>query len=164
MKNCGLLVCLCLLIMAGTGKAFGQAPHTPNLQDFVGWWIGQGRLGFRDGQSETIKCRATYRRAKASNGLRQTIRCATRSGTVEIVSTIRVSGRARKGTWKERKYELSGELEGNAVPGGFRVKVLGGELNANMTVVLRGGKQVVEVQFLDGQLLGLTVLLTRGSA
>lgn len=142
-------------------NADGRLP--PKLEPFVGWWIGEGRLGFRDGKTENVKCRAVYRRAKEFAGLNQTIRCATNSGTVEIVSKIELDGDDLVGRWDERKYGLSGVLKGNAVPGGFRVEVSGSDLHANMTVLARNDRQVVEVQFNETSLIGLSVILTRGT-
>lgn len=144
-------------------QAHSEDRLPPKLEPFIGWWIGEGRLGFRGGKTENIRCRAVYRRAKEFAGLKQTIRCATNSGTVEIASKIELDGNNLVGQWDERKYGLSGALKGNAVPGGFRVEVLGSDLRANMTVLTRDNRQVVEVQFNKTSLIGLSVILTRGT-
>jgi len=163
MKVTGLFACLCLLASA-IPPAFGQSPDAPNLKPFVGWWIGQGRLGFRGGKSETIKCRATYRQASSPSEMEQTIRCATTSGTVEIRCELKLLAGALTGSWHERKYDLRGELRGKAVPGGFKVNVSGENIKADMTVVMRGDRQLVEVQFHQGSLLGLNVIMQRGAS
>lgn len=158
----GLALISIWLVFAAALPAAAQDADTPNLQSFVGWWIGKGRLGFRGGKTENIKCRATYRQAGSANELDQTIRCATASGTVEIRCSIKLIGQKLVGDWHERKYELRGKLEGKAVRGGFKVNVIGSDLKAGMTVVMRGNRQLVEVQFHTGSLLGLNVIMTRG--
>lgn len=153
---------LILTLVIAFPSSARQASEVPRLEPFIGWWSGQGRLGFRGGKIEVIRCRATYRPLEEANGLRQRIRCATTSGTVEIAARVRLIGRKLVGQWRERKYEFEGELDGKAIPNGFRVNVSGARINANMTVIVKQDRQVVEVQFLRGTLIGLTVLLRRG--
>ena len=48
-------------------------------------------------------------------------------------------------------------------PKGFRVVIKGSSLTANMTIVLIGDtKQVVEIQFIDSALIGLSLVLQKG--
>ena len=164
MRLIGFALCVCLSIAVAPVAAVSQAGDVVQLKQFHGWWIGRGRLGYKSGQIEKVKCRATYRRAKAADSMKQSFRCATASGAVDISSQIRLVGEKLVGSWKERKYEVEGQLEGKAVPGGFRVKVSGPDVNANMTVILRGNRQAFELQFFSGSLLGLSVVMQRGSS
>lgn len=161
----GLLAALLASTLFGfTASPATAAPESAAgpFRDILGWWIGNGRLGFKDGKRETVKCRATYRWDESNLQLLQAIRCASPSGKVEIVGNVRETGGELRGTWAEKTYELSGELSGNVFPGGFRVKVAGDQVNASMTVFLKDGRQFVEIQFHEGTLLGLTLVLTRG--
>jgi hypothetical protein len=132
------------------------------FQEILGWWIGTGRLGFKDGKMEPVKCRATYRWDDAGGQLRQAVRCASPSGKVEISGDIQESGGKLEGGWSEKTYELSGRLTGEVTPSGFRVRVSGDHVDAGMTVLLKGGRQIVEIQFHEGVLIGLSLILTRG--
>ena len=49
-----------------------------------GRWVGEGRLGFKDGKIEAVKCRATYFLADNADELKQNIRCATTAGKIEV--------------------------------------------------------------------------------
>ena len=42
-------------------------------------------------------------------------------------------------------------------PRGFRVAVKGEGLNANMDIVVLGAKQIIEIQFINSSLIGLTL-------
>ena len=130
----------------------------------AGRWLGEGRFGIRDGGTEEVKCRVTYiLTGSDGNGLKQTIRCAAPSGTIEVQSLVTHSAGKLSGTWKELSRDMSGELAGEVTPKGFRVVIKGSSLNANMTIVLVGdAKQVVEIQFLDSALIGLTLVLQKG--
>ncbi|MFA9474215.1 MAG: hypothetical protein ACERJ2_06570 [Filomicrobium sp.] len=47
------------------GNSIAAAPSTGaeqgvvSFQNLLGWWSGTGRLGFKDGKREAVKCRAT---------------------------------------------------------------------------------------------------------
>jgi hypothetical protein len=127
-----------------------------------GRWVGDGRLGTRDGKSERVKCRVTYILAEQGSQVRQTIRCASESGSVEVQSTVSHASGALTGSWKELSRNWSGDLTGNITPNGFKVSVKGSELNANMNIVVKDTRQIIEIQFIDSALIGLTLVLTKG--
>ncbi len=66
------------------------------------------------------------------------------------------------GSWNELIYNLGGELAGKVTPHGFRISVRGSGLTANMDVIVKETKQIVEIQFFDSTLLGLTLILQKG--
>jgi len=66
------------------------------------------------------------------------------------------------GTWKELLRDMSGEVSGAVTPRGFRVAVKGETLNANMDIIVLQAKQVIEIQFIDSALIGLTLILEKG--
>lgn len=131
------------------------------FRPLLGWWTGRGRLGFKNGKTEDVKCRATYRLTETGDGIRQALRCATASGAIEVKSTVLRQGDQLTGTWSETKYNFNGEVTGKIIPRGFRVFVSGSGLKANMTVVVREQRHLVEIQFVDSTLIGLTMLFSR---
>ena len=66
------------------------------------------------------------------------------------------------GTWKELVRNMSGDLTGAVTPRGFKVNVRGESLTANMDIILVNSKQVIEIQFVNSSLIGLTLVLERG--
>jgi hypothetical protein len=129
-----------------------------------GWWGGAGRLRFKDGKTEDVKCRATYFVANEGNELKQTIRCASAGGKIELKSVVRHADGKLTGDWKEEVYNVSGTLDGAVTPRGFRVSVKASEttLSANMDIIVKDNKQMVEIQFFSETLIGLTLLLNKG--
>ncbi len=129
----------------------------------TGWWIGHGRLGFKDGKTENVKCRATYTLTNTKGTkLRQVVRCASASGKIEVESIVSYDGKALGGEWRERTYNVAGSLKGDLIPGGFRVAVTGQQLNAEMTIAVRQNRHVVEIRFVNNTLLGLSMIFGRG--
>lgn len=128
----------------------------------AGRWSGEGRLGAREGKTEAVKCRVTYFVLEQGAQLKQTIRCASAGGTVEVQSTVMHASGGLTGSWKELVRDWSGELIGSVHANGFRVAVKGQHLNANMDIIVRGAKQIIEIQFIDSSLIGLTLILAKG--
>jgi hypothetical protein len=148
----------CLL---GTPTAVLADDASP-FRELPGRWVGEGRLGLKNGKTEMVKCRATYFLSEDGNNLRQNIRCASQSGKVEVKSSVKNTDGALTGTWNEIIYNLGGELTGSVTPRGFRIKVEGAGLTANMDVIVMELRQVVEIQFFDSTVRGLMLILTKG--
>lgn len=148
----------CLLALAGPGLGADESP----FKDLPGRWVGEGRLGFKEGKVETVKCRATYFLSEAADELKQNIRCASASGKIEVKSVVNHKAGVLTGSWNELIYNRGGALDGEITPRGFRISVRGSDLTANMDVIVRGERQIVEIQFFNSALLGLTLILKKG--
>jgi len=150
----------CLMIAPGRAPANDSGPFA----NIAGWWSGEGRLRFKDGKQEQVKCRATYFVSEDGEELKQTIRCASESGKIEVTSAVKHQAGALTGTWNETVYNLAGEISGQVTPRGYRVAVKGAaaDLNANMEIIVREKKQIIEIQFFSETLLGLTLVLEKG--
>lgn len=131
----------------------------------AGWWGGKGRLKFKDGKMEEVRCRATYFVEDEGDALRQNIRCASQSGKIELKSQVSHVQGVLSGEWREEMYNVSGTLNGGVTPHGFRVEVKstnGSSLAANMDIIVKERRQLVEIQFFSETLVGLTLLLEKG--
>jgi hypothetical protein len=156
-----------LLLLVATVEAFlAQAPASgQDASPFVklaGRWLGEGRLGIKGGAAESVKCRVTYVVSEQGQQARQTIRCATEGNTVEVQSVVTHAAGVLSGNWKELSRDWSGELSGSVTPNGFKVAIQGSELNANMEIIVKDNRQIIEIQFMNSSLIGLTLVLTKG--
>ncbi|MEM9357220.1 MAG: hypothetical protein AAGB04_13505 [Pseudomonadota bacterium] len=157
-----LVAILLTALVSWQASPASGAPQQPDaFQPLLGWWVGQGRLGFKSGKTENVRCRATYRRTETGDGIRQALRCASASGAIEVKSTVLRQGDELSGTWSETKYNFAGEVSGKIIPRGFRVVVSGAGVKANMTVAVRKKRHIVEIQFVDSALIGLTMIFAR---
>ena len=138
------------------------AVDTSPFEKLVGRWVGEGRLGVRDNATEQVKCRVTYVVPGSTDQLQQTIRCASGSGSIEVRSTVTHAAGVLTGTWTELVRNMHGDVTGTVTPRGFKVNVQGEGLKANMDIVILGTKQVIEIQFIDSSLIGLTLILAKG--
>lgn len=149
---------IALLALVNPGSAHAEGPFA----SLTGRWIGQGRLGFAEGKTENITCRATYFVSDSGEKLEQNIRCASAGAKVEIKSALTHASGKLTGTWSELIYEKSGDLTGDITPNGFRIDVKGAELNATMEIIVRNNKQLVEVHFNNSTLIGLSLMMEKG--
>ncbi len=155
------------LVALAAGVPADAAPQSVGpFANLDGWWSGIGRLRFKDGKTEDVKCRATYFiEGEGGNALKQTIRCASASGKIEVKSEVRHADGKLSGAWNEVMYNVNGVLEGEVTPRGYRVTVKGTEgtaLSANMDIIVKDKRQMVEIQFFSEALIGLTLMLNKG--
>lgn len=164
LRACAFNVMLAaMLVLPGPLPAKAEPPSP--FDKLAGRWVGEGRFGVRDGTTEAVKCRVTYIIAGDSHDeLKQSIRCASAGGNVEIQSAVTHKDGNIAGTWKELVRDMSGDVTGTVTPKGFRVAVRGASLNANMDIVMAGAKQVIEIQFIESSLIGLTLILDKADA
>lgn len=147
-----------MLVTPNVVVAQEASPFAP----LAGRWTGEGRLGLKDSPPETVKCRATYFISDSQNELKQTIRCATAGGSIEVLSEIQNAAGELTGSWKETTRNLEGQLTGSVKPSGFRIVVKGGDITANMDILVKANKQIIEIQFFNSALVGLSLLMTKG--
>jgi hypothetical protein len=148
-----------LAIPLHDAAAVTASPFAPLL----GRWTGTGMIGYKASPPEKIKCRATYLLTDAQDELKQTIRCATAGGAVEIVSNVKEAAGKLSGHWKETIHNFEGDLTGDVTPKGFHVVVQGTDVSANMDIDVHGDKQAVEIQFANSSsLVGLTLVMSKG--
>jgi hypothetical protein len=147
----------------------GEPPRPAAVQksapfkELPGRWVGEGRIGLKEGKTEKVTCRATYFVNPAGNELKQNIRCASASGKIEVKSLVNASKDGKlSGTWNELVYNLGGEMTGEVTERGLRIVVRAGDLTANMDVIVMNDRQIVEIQFFSSTLRGLTLILKKG--
>lgn len=165
-RRIGLPALAVLALFAISPPVVDAAPQPVGpFASLEGWWGGAGRLRFTDGKTEDVKCRATYFIEGEGQHLRQTIRCASGSGKIEVKSVVRHAEGKLLGEWTEEMYNITGTLDGAVTERGYRVSVQGTQgssLSANMDIIVMDKRQMVEIQFFSETLVGLTLLLNKG--
>ncbi len=148
----------------GTSAPTRPAPvqKAAPFKELPGRWVGEGRIGMAEGKTESVKCRATYFVNASGDELKQNIRCASAGGKVEVKSNVIAKDGRLSGTWNELVYNLGGDMTGEVTQRGFRIVVRGGDLTANMDVIVMNDRQIVEIQFFNSSVRGLTLILKKG--
>jgi hypothetical protein len=165
MKSLLILVAAAVALLVATALPLesANAVTASPFASLIGRWSGAGMIGYKASPPEKIKCRATYLMADAQDELKQTIRCATAGGNVEIVSNVKEAAGKLSGHWKETIRNFEGDLTGEVTAKGFRVIVKSADVTANMDIIVNGDKQAVEIQFVNSEtMVGLTLAMSKG--
>jgi hypothetical protein len=114
-----------------------------------GSWRGDGSIGWSTGETERIRCTATYEVEKDGNQLIQNLTCATDSTRLIVKSDITYNpdAGAISGTWAETNYGIRGRVSGRASSGNIQALVTSSDarFKARVTVVTSGGNQTVTI-------------------
>ena len=157
------LTALAFLCIASLGAGPGIAEEPAPFASLPGLWAGKGRLGFKDGKDEAVECRATYFVSGDKRELKQTVRCASGGGKVEVKSVITYDAGKLTGTWNETVYNLAGDISGEVTKQGLKISAKGADLHADMEVIVKQAKQIIEIHFDSEVLVGLTLVLDKSS-
>jgi hypothetical protein len=115
-----------------------------NLQDWAGYWTGTGKIVLNNGQTEHVKCVATYK--VTSSQLKQNLRCAGQgyslNGTADL--EIAASGGV-SGVWTENTYSARGDVTGKATDRGFSLSISGPSFTAVMDASTTACKQSLDI-------------------
>jgi hypothetical protein len=126
----------------------------------AGVWSGSGTVSLDNGQSERIRCKATYAVSSDGTGLNQTLTCASDSYKFDLKSNVLAKAGVLSGTWSEASRNVSGSLEGRASSGQFDVVVSAPTFTANLSLTTQGNKQKVTIRS-EGAFRSASISLAR---
>ena len=91
-------------------------PPSP-FDKLAGRWVGEGRFGSQGRHHGSREMpRDLHPRRRRPQELKQSIRCASAGGNVEIQSAVTHKDGDIAGTWKELVRDMSGEVTGTVTP------------------------------------------------
>jgi hypothetical protein len=138
-----------------------QAQRGP-FAGLSGAWSGTGTIHMSNGNTERIRCRATYTVGGAGDTLQQSLRCASDSYRFDLSSDVRSAGGAISGTWSETTRNAGGRLSGTVKGPEIVVRADGPGLAANLLVYTRADKQSVSIRSAGTDIDEVSITLSRG--
>lgn len=157
------LSALTILAFLSTGPAaLAQGADKAPFAGLAGTWTGQGTILLANGNTESIRCRASYSVPPSGISLDQGLRCANDSYTFDVTSNVFASeGGTLKGTWSEKSNQIQGSVSGRVSPGKIESRVSAAGFNARLSVTTQGARQSVLVEPQDTSIRRLSVELRR---
>lgn len=122
----------------------GSAVAGP-VESLPGRWSGWGKMTMDGGETEKVKCIATYFSENGGRGLRHNLRCASTNYQIDAVANLKVASGRVSGEWQERKYSTGGAVSGTVVGDGLSVRIVGDAFRANMTVETTKCSQTMDI-------------------
>jgi hypothetical protein len=133
--------------------------------EMAGSWRGEGSVTWSTGETEILRCLATYEVDAEGNKIEQDMTCATDTTKLVVKSTIsfRPAAGAIVGTWSERTYGVNGRVSGSASQGKINALVQSGDkkFTARVAVITRGKEQTVTISPQDIELAEVSVVLRK---
>jgi hypothetical protein len=127
-------------------SADGHAdPGSPFL-GLSGHWSGAGTITMTNGATERIRCRAAYAVDAIGKAVQQTLRCASDSYRVEIISNVVSQGGSLSGSWAEATRGVSGNISGRASGAEIVANVAGAGFTARLDMRTQGERQSVTIR------------------
>ncbi len=137
---------LLALILALANMAGVLSASASPFNNLPGRWSGWGTVLFDGGETEKIKCVATYFLKDQGRELTQNLRCTTSASyKISAQSKLQVDGKKLTGTWVEKKNNNEGTAAGRMTRTGFKLSVVGATFTAEMKVSTTGCKQTVKI-------------------
>ena len=115
------------------------------LTDLPGRWSGQGSIKMSNGNSEQLKCVATYFVAEGGSSLQQHLRCASVSYKIDSTASLQVNSGRVSGEWREKIYSVDGSVAGRITDNGFNLAIHAENFSAAMSVTTSMCKQSLSI-------------------
>jgi hypothetical protein len=127
----------------------------------AGAWSGTGRITMADGNTEQLRCRASYDVGGTGNDLRLTIRCASQGYNFDLGGNVAYQGGRISGTWNEASRNAGGSVSGTANANLIQATATGESFSANLSLNTRGDKQTVSIRSEGTDIAGVSLALNR---
>jgi hypothetical protein len=111
-----------------------------------GHWSGAGTVTLSNGATERIRCKAAYAVNATGKAVQQTLRCASDSYRVEIISNVISEGGSLFGSWAEATRGVSGNVSGRASDAEIVANLASAGFTARLDVRTQGDKQSVTIR------------------
>ncbi len=155
LPGCALLVAASMLVAS---PGFAQSGPFSGME---GSWTGTGQILIKDGGSERIRCRATYRVEGSGTGMNQVLRCASDSYRFDLTTNVTASGSSLSGSWSETSRNINGTVGGRVSGNEVNALVEANGFSATLAMQTRGNKQTVAIRSQNTDLRGLDITLSR---
>lgn len=153
------------LVLSASIAGHAPANAAGLFAGMAGSWRGEGTIDWKTGETERMRCNATYEVEKEGNRLVQNLTCATDSTRLVIKSTITYNpdAGAVTGNWAETSYGINGFVTGRAAPGNVQAQVKSADnrFNARVVVMTNGSQQTVSIKPQDFDVTEVAVTLRR---
>lgn len=135
----------CALLTLASASAVSAAADSDLLKDLPGRWSGWGAITLSSGQTEQVKCVATYFVKNEGVRLEQNLRCASASYRIDSRAELDVVSGQVRGSWEERTHAAAGSVTGRVTANGFNLSIRGATFTAAMAVATSACKQSINI-------------------
>lgn len=110
-----------------------------------GRWSGPGSIHMSSGESEQMRCIATYFVEGNGATVKQNLRCAGQGYKIDAVTNLSVANGRVSGGWEERTWATTGSIKGDVLTDGFTLTIDGPGFTAAMAVKTTSCSQSINI-------------------
>lgn len=126
-----------------------------------GAWTGSGQVRLDSGKSEKIKCKGYYNAKAGGAQLSIAIDCANAAVRINMRANLVNAAGKVSGTWEEREFNQSGEVNGNATADKLTLTFAGG-LTGTLSIASSGASQTVSISTSGPGFIGADLQFSKG--
>jgi hypothetical protein len=153
-----LMAALLLSIPLG-GAAEAEMGAGP-FAALAGSWRGSGFVRMSQGETERIRCVATYD-VPTARDLQLRIRCASDAYNFDLTGSLSDRGGALSGSWSEATRGISGTISGRAGGSEIRAIAESPSFSAGLTLVTQSKRQSVTILPQGADVLEVAITFAR---
>jgi hypothetical protein len=150
-----------LLAAALVAPITAQAAPAGPFANLAGAWSGGGTLTMANGETERLRCRATYNVGNGGSDLRLSLKCASQSYNFDLGSAVIAQGGRISGTWSESSRNAGGTISGRATADHVEAAASGQSFSANLSLTTKGNRQTVSIRSPGTDIAGVSLALNR---
>ena len=138
LKSAGATLVACAVMAAGVALA---NPVT----NLPGRWSGPGSIIMTNGETEQMRCVATYFVEGNGGAVKQNLRCAGQGYKIDAITSLTVANGRVSGGWEERTWDTKGSIKGDMQTDGFSLTIDGPGFVAAMAVKTSNCNQSINI-------------------
>lgn len=132
------------MLAAGAVAAATVAAANPVL-NLPGRWSGPGNIVMSSGETEQMRCIATYFVEGNGATVKQNLRCAGQGYKIDAITNLKVANGRISGGWEERTWATTGSIKGDVQGDGFSLTIDGPGFTAAMAVKTSNCNQSINI-------------------
>ena len=144
MVGCSMKKLVSVVATAATVVLAHTAAANPVL-NLPGRWSGPGNIVMTNGETEQMRCVATYFVEGNGANVKQNLRCAGQGYKIDAVTSLIVANGRVSGGWEERTWDTKGSVQGDVQTDGFNLTIDGPGFTAAMAVKTTNCNQSISI-------------------
>ena len=113
------------------------------VTDLPGRWAGFGSIKMSSGETEQMRCVATY--FVEGSGVKQNLRCASAGYKIDATANLTIANGQVSGDWEEKVWSQTGSISGRMVDNGFNLTINGPGFTAALAMTTTNCKQSLSI-------------------
>ena len=113
------------------------------VTDLPGRWAGFGSIKMSSGETEQMRCVATY--FVEGSGVKQNLRCASAGYKIDATANLKIANDVVSGDWEEKIWSTTGSISGRMLSNGFNLTISGPGFTAGLALSTTNCKQSIKI-------------------